>query len=73
MTMDMAESIIEASNITSLSTPGYQPDISNKELASGMMQQGVITLYDLVKLVSENPNDAELGKELRKLLKEKIV
>ena len=43
-------------------------DLSNKEVASGMMQQGMISLYDLARLITEFPNDQELGRELRKIL-----
>lgn len=47
-------------------------DLSNKEVASGMMQNGMISLYDLTRLITEFPNDQELGRELRKILNKQI-
>jgi len=69
MTTDMAESIIRASELEYRKDTSYQDiDLSNKEVASGMMQQGMISLYDLARLITEFPNDQELGFALRKLL-----
>lgn len=59
-------------NSVSQSDPGQRVDISHKEIASGMLQQGIITLHELVQLVSQYPNDQELGETLRLLLKDRV-